>query len=280
MVPPFIVQAGMSTEDYQQKNSHYVKKRIDKQPAGLNFYEYRWPVKENGQVRVEAGNASFVIPNVLSTVGILDAERPEAGIYDFGINSGFTSEEFIEHDLARTTMMNHLNSLIVAGWKPYYRYFSSPRLLGKQSFEFAIEDGFYSPDPTYTPTLEEWMKLEFGGVWSFYYQDNFLEVSFDRNSRFLKATEPGVYLVTHKLISRDEKGRSLYQGEERDKWQSLWSETVKEYKSKRYEKEVELIQQGYRINTRYVEPKIHPDDPVEPDNVDELLAIIEQHAIE
>ena len=37
----------------------------------------------------------------------------------------------------------------------------------------------------------------------------------------------------------------------------------------RYQKEVELIKQGYHINTQYVEPKIHPQDSVEPEEDDD-----------
>ncbi|MEW4365704.1 hypothetical protein [Aliikangiella maris] len=280
MAPPFIIQAGMSVEDYQQKNSHYVKKHIDKQPAGLNFYEHDWPVNSKGQVRIEAGSASFLIPNVLSIVGTEDAEFLSRGIYDFSVNSGLTPDEFIEHDQARILLMTHLQSLLTLGWKPYLRYHTYPRLLGKESFAYAIENGIYTPDPTYIPSLEEWMKLRYGGSWVFYYNDDFLEVSFERHSKFMKVEEPGVYLATHTLITIEAKGKNHFKDKERDNWQSLWVDIVKKFKKQRYEKEVELIQQGYRINTRYVEPKIHPDDPVEPDDVDELLAIIEQHAIE
>ena len=49
----------------------------------------------------------------------------------------------------------------------------------------------------------------------------------------------------------------------------------------RYQKEVELIKQGYHINTQYVEPKIHPQDPVEPEADDDearaLLDFIQKH---
>ncbi|MET1254926.1 hypothetical protein [Aliikangiella maris] len=277
---PFIIQAGMSTEDYQQKNSHYVKKRIDKQPAGLNFYEYRWPVKENGQVRVDAGSASFLIPNVLSIVGTEDTEALSRGIYDFSINSGLTPDEFIEHDQARILLMSHLQSLLTLGWKPYLEFHIYPRLSGKQSFQFAIEDGFYTPDPTYTPDLDEWMKLKYGGTWTFFNEKVFLEVRLRRESQFIDVNRPGVYLLTHTVLTNEAKAQSYFKGEERYKWQSLWADEIKKDKRKRYEKEVELIQQGYRINTRYVDPIIHPDDPIEPEDVEELLAIIEQHAIE
>ncbi len=276
---PFQIQAGMSLSDYHQRNQLYIEKTIDKQPAGLNFYKHRWSVQRHGNVEISHGKYSFIIPYVLSLTGVEDADFPERGIDDFSIRSSITANEFINHDEARVRLNQTLQELVSLGWQPYIEYYSDPRLSGQQSFLYAIQDGGYAPDPMYMPTLDEWMDFEFGQSWVFHANDVFIKVNFRRNSQFLEKEGKGVYLLNFTILTKEARARNYFQGDERERWQELWVESIKNDKLARYKKEVELIKKGYHINTQYVEPKIHPDDPVEPEGeeVEELLAFIQQN---
>ena len=277
MSAPFIIKAGMSSQEYNQRNSTFINKKIDKQPAGLNFYEQSWSVSEYGLVQVEHSDKSFRIPFVLSSTGIEDTEFSERGIDEFTVQASITGNEFIEHEQARTQFMKMIQDIIALGWQPYHEFHSDPRLMGKQSFQYAIKDGSYSPDPMYMPGLDEWMALEAGRSWALYHGDVFLNVSFRRNRKFMDKDGPGVYLLTFKLMTRDALARDYFEGSEREQWKNLWSESIKKYKVMRYQEEVELIKQGYHINTQYLDPQIHTNDPVEPDDVDDLLDFIKQY---
>lgn len=279
MSSPFYIKAGMSPKEYNQRNAVHAKKNIDKQPAGINFYEQSWNGKQKGTVQVDHGKYSFSIPNVLSSTGTEDTELPEDGIYKFSINSGITPDEFIAHDQARIQFMKFIQDIVALGWQPYIGYFSQPRLSGRDSLLYAQKKPSYAPDPLYTPTLDEWMALRSNQSWVFHRDNIFLTVGYRRDNQFLEKDGAGVYLLTFRVMTRDAHARNYFQGDERDRWKDLWIETIKKTKIMRYKKEVELIKEGYHINTEYVEPKIHPQDPVEPDGDETraLLDYIQQH---
>ncbi|WP_444997038.1 hypothetical protein [Aliikangiella sp. IMCC44359] len=273
---PFYVQVGISPDEYNQRNPLYIKKSIDKQPAGLSFYEQNWSSKQKGTIHVEHGQHSFTIPFVLSSTGTEDTEYPDRGIDDFSINSSLQTEQFINHDEARLRFTETLQNLVHLGWQPYTELYS-PRLSGQLSILYAIEDGIYEPDPIYTPTLDEWMQLGSNHSCFFYINDVYMVVSFRRKRQMMDKDGQGVYLLNYKILTREAHAREHFEGDEREQWQNLWVEKVKEYKMLRYQKEVELIKQGYHINTQYIEPKIHPDDPVEPEDAKALLDYIQQN---
>ena len=270
------IHVGIIPEDYHSQNQLDVGSNIDKQPAGLTFYEQNWESNQKGTVIINDANYGFTIKYVLSSTGTEDVDYPEKGIDYFSINSSLVSDEFVSHDEARVLFMQTLHELLTIGWNPYIEYFS-PRLAGQQSIRYAIEDGTYEPDPSYVPTLDEWMRLGADHSWMFHVEDVFMIVSFRRNPQFMESEGKGVYLINYKLFSREAHAQEHFSGETRDKWQAHWVDEIKISKSHRYQKEVELIKQGYRINTEYVEPKIHPDDPVEPDNARDLTEFIQRN---
>ena len=274
---PFYIQVGMSPAMYHQRNQHYSNKSIDKQPAGLNFYEQSWNVKQTGTVYLDHGKYSVTIPYVLSSVGTEDVDYSDRGIYDFSVNSGLNADEFISHDQARLLFFERLKKILELGWQFYIPLYE-PRLLGQQSFLFAVEDSVYGPDPRYLPSLDEWMQLGSGHRWVFFAEDVFLTVGFRRKSQFMDAGGEGVYLLNYTIVSKNAHARDSFTGDDREQWQDLWVEKSKKRLLKRYQKEAELIKKrGYHIFTDYQDAKIHPDDPVEPDNAQEYLDFIRQN---
>ncbi len=76
--------------------------------------------------------------------------------------------------------------------------------------------------------------------------------------------KPGAYLLSFSIYGKEQQGRSYFGGAKRDQWQDYWVETIKDLKKDRYAIEEKLIRKGYTIDTGYVEPIVHPADPVEP----------------
>ena len=270
---PFYIKAGMSPAEYNQRNQEYINKNINKQPAGLNFYDQDWSSKTPGTVQVDHGDYSFSVPYVLGTMGTEHTKNLDQGIYQFSIRSGLTPDETIDHEQARIEMMVLLQEIVAKGWQPFIGQ-NKPRLSGKESFSYRVEDNdLYTPDPLYIPTFDEWMGLDTDSDWAFHIDNVFLTVNIRRRLSHKGNDALGVYLLTFTLITHEEKARNSFDGKDREQWQSLWAEAAKTSKVSRYKKEVELIKRGYHINTDYIDPIIHADDPVEPDS-DEALALL------
>jgi len=98
----------------------------------------------------------------------------------------------------------------------------------------------------------------------FYAGGLFLNISVRRNRVRMVVDEPGNYLLSFSLYDREEKARKQFGSDKHDQWQEHWVEAIKKLKRKCYAIEQELIEKGYTIDTGYVEPIIHPADPVEP----------------
>ncbi|MCF6260972.1 MAG: hypothetical protein L3J98_12580 [Gammaproteobacteria bacterium] len=256
------IKLGEPGKQFLQGNHLDDRGNVDRQPAGLNFYKHHWGTTYPGTVYIENGIHSFKIQHVVSITGTESAKKPEKGLYSFNIRAGITAADYVLHDEARLAFITLLQTLAQAGWRPSIPY-SLPRLSGEQAFKYYLEDDMYDTLPVnYAPTLEEWMRIKSGG-WYFYAGDLFLDIAVRRGGSQV-VDEPGAYLLSISLYGKEEQGRSYFRGKKRDQWQDYWIETIKDLKKDRYAIEEKLIKKGYTIDTGYVEPIVHPADPVEP----------------
>ena len=256
------IKIGESGQQFLQRNHLDSHSNVDRQPAGLNFHKYRWGTAHPGTVYVENGIHSFKIKYATSITGTEDAEKLEEGISDFSIRALISQNRPTPHDEARIAFITLLQTLTQAGWRPATPY-GAPRLSGEQAFKYYLEDPYAAPLPIdYAPTLEEWMRIK-SGSWRFYAGNLFMDIAIRRSGSQV-INEPGAYLLSFSLYDKEERGRKQVRPSERDQWQTLWVGIVKKLKKNRYAIEKELIKRGYTINTDYVEPLVHPADPVEP----------------
>ncbi len=263
-MPPSImkIKLGEPGTQFLQRNHLDSRGNVDRQPAGLNFYEHRWGTAYPGTVYVENGAHSFEIQHVVSITGTENAEKLENGIYDFSIRALISLNRPTPHDEARIAFITLLQTLVQAGWQPAIPY-SLPRLTGEQAFKYYLEDPYAVALPVnYAPTLEEWMRIK-SGSWRFYAGDLFIDIAVRRSGSQIVG-EPSAYLLSFSLYNKEGQGRSYFRGQKRDQWQDYWVETIKDLKKDRYAIEERLIKKGYTIDTDYVEPIVHPADPVEP----------------
>src|SRR6187551_861252 len=263
MTPTTIkIKVGESGTQFLQRNNLPTKGHIDKQPAGVNFYEQDWSTKSPGTVMVEHGIYSFQVPYALGVMGAEDVKQM-VGFEQINIRAGITAADTIMHDEARQKFMTLLQQLLKLGWKPLISY-QDPRLTGEQAYIYSEQENYYFGTPVnYIPTLEQWMRID-SGDWQFYADDIFLKINFQRDSKRMNPNEPGAYLFSFELISKEAKAKNQFEGDDREHWQDLWIDKIKSMKKERYAKEKGLIQRGFTIYTEYQEPKIHPADPVEP----------------
>ncbi|MEY4590877.1 MAG: hypothetical protein RL497_2953 [Pseudomonadota bacterium] len=260
--PNISAKMGESGTDFLTRNNLSVKSNVDKQPAGLNFYQHHWDSNRPGEVFFEHGAYSFKIPYALTVMGTENLRHLNEGIESFFFNATISAKKTISHDSARIEfikIVQHLNGL---GWKRHIGH-SDPRLHGEQAFNYYRAHNFYPLPVDFTPTLKQWMQIDVG-FWNLYADGVFLEIRFHRDNDHLDTEKPGAYLLVFKFETKNQYGRSMFDGEEREHWQDLWVDTIKKSKKERYAKEAELTKRGLIIDTTYQDPKIHPADPVEP----------------
>ena len=259
----FTVKLGIQPDEYIKLNGLDPKSNIDQQPAGLNFYEKDWPSDSRGIVFFDHGQHSFQVVNALSVMGVENLDYPDKGLYEFSINAGGAPKSLDFHDAIRKRFLLFFQELKDKGWQRVISY-SDPRLNDEEAIRYLFEeDDFYSIPIDYPLTLEQWMKLK-DPYWQFYANDVFLDITFNRDSKAMDPNGYGSYLFSYQLYGSNEKGANQMKSNDRPNWKNLWVDKIKELKKIRYAKEAELIEKGYTIDTDYVDPKIHPADPVEP----------------
>jgi hypothetical protein len=253
---------GEKGNDFLARNSLSQSQHVDRQPAGINFYQYSWPVKQLGSVEIEHGALSFTIPYALALNAEEDVSKLDAGLDSLFVSAGITKADLVGHEEAKNTTYAFLDGLLKRGWRPFIA-FDDPRLQGEMAFRYYQEDDLYSIPPDYLPTLSQWMQID-KDQWRLYGDGIFLTIRLMRDNSKLDINAPGAYLLNFSMQSKTFFARNEFSGQEREQWQNLWVDRMKQAKKSRYEKEALLTKRGFIIDSTYQDPKIHPLDPVEP----------------
>lgn len=242
------------------------RKHIDHQPVGVNFYNQRFKSGKLPTLRLEHGRYSFEIPNALRYKAAETVKKKDRGIEKLWVTWLFRNNTgaAIAHTEARLTMMAFLKQLTDLGWRNMISY-PKPRLTGEETYRYRERDLNYPPDPAYLPDMDIWMKLDSGRIWRLYADGVIIEVGFHRNSEHMDPTGNGEHLLLLDVYPVESYARAHFESKVKDQWQELWVDEIKRLKRMRYQKEAELIKQGYHIDIVYQDPLIHPADPVEPD---------------
>lgn len=257
------IEIGQSGEQFLRTNNLPAKGNVDEQPAGLNFYEVDWSTESRGIVRLDHGKYSFDITHALGVMGTEDVALLGSGIETYQVTAGISADGPILHESARRRFLDFIQNLAKIGWKPVH-FYDDPRLVGEDAFKYYKEDDSYGIPPDYRPTFEQWMQIK-SGRWRLFADDVFLTMRFHRDRKRVDPNQPGAYLLAFSITSKEQYAKAHFEGEQdRANWMDLWEDKIKELKKQRYAKEVMLKKRGFTIDTDYEEPKIHPDDPVEP----------------
>jgi hypothetical protein len=231
---------------------------IDRQPAGLNFYELNWSTRAMGTVIVQQGDLKLNVENVISATGIEDMDLQNEGILEIKINSAITPSEMISHDEARVKTLAYLQKIHRSGWRILLPR-SMARIRGKDMNNYLLETGKHTTlDPLYVPSLAEWMKYEDLTSWEFYADRTFLTVQITREHTLTDPTKPGAYLLSTNLQSESEHFRGYVDGLKRTQWKQLFMSEITESARDRATMETELRAKGIAIDETYVDPPL-PD---------------------
>ena len=242
------LQLGMLADDFSRALGH--DRRVNKQPAGLNFHKKDWSPRAPGQVEFVHGLYTVNIDRVLGVSGTEDVERPTFGIESLDVYVGMSAPaSTIPHDEARLKTMAFIRQLLQIGWRPYYHR-SEARLKGKSSWADSDDR-----DPRYTPSFDEWMrdndhhwKLEVDGV--------YLRLSVSRSYETPDPLKPGAYLMSLDLETELHKVRLWFPEEKRHNWKEHWAELMQYAVGQRAKEEAKARAQGLEIDTAYRDPRI------------------------
>lgn len=234
---------------------------IDNHPSGAIFYQREWARGDLGTIEYAQEKNSFIVPNVLGTIGFADKDLPQEGIYNWDISFGVSAEQADVHQIARDRVMAFLAELRNAGWKrfvPTHR----PRLSGRQAWLYAASDSVdwtYSLDSTYTPTMDEWMQAKGQTpTWLFYANGVYLAFSF-MESNMGGFVGKGTYLLDVNIQNEYAfYGLGYFPGdaEKIRNWKTLLPDELKKYHAMRLKTEAQLKAQGFAIDTTYQDPPI------------------------
>ncbi len=228
--------------------------RVDRQPAGLTFYNLDWKVSKPGAVTIEHGKHTFLIDNVIGVMGTQDGSFSEEGLSELTITAGITAPELISHDEARQKTFAILKRIVQAGWKPFIDR-GDPRLRGRDNLDYVLKTSIASSlDPTYEPTLKEWMLIESQSTWYFYADHVYLGVSFTREHTLTDPDKPGAYLINFNLVNESEHFRAHVNPHDRKRWKELLSAELRKLAPMRIEAETAMRAKGFKIDETYQDP--------------------------
>lgn len=232
--------------------------RIDRQPAGLTFYDVDWKTSAPGTVSFEHGKHALLIEYVLSVSGTQDANYPEEGMSEIDIISGITASDLISHDEARLKMFAILQKIAQAGWSIFIDR-GDPRLRGKDAFNYVMAiSPFSTLDASYLPTFDEWMHIKSGMTWRFYADHVYLEVNFTREHTLTDPTKPGAYIVNFNIKNESEHYRAYVGPDNRKRWKELLPGALAKLVPMRAEAEAKMTAKGFKIDETYQDPPV-PD---------------------
>ena len=268
---PLVFTVGENPTDFIQRMNNIGQPiGVNRQPAGLNFYTIRSPQGTRKSARIEHKLYSFDIPPMMKYMGTEDADLPELGIksLDFTFVRKDDGQKNT-HEQAREFFIGYIKMLADLGWQRFINT-SEPRLSGLQSYQYILEgNDYYVPDLNVEPSLKTWKAMGNTHIWTLYADNLFMDIKYrrkqDPSDQHKSPDESAYYIFSLEITTRDEFAKSGMKFDQRDTWKQHWVPIMKRLKTLRYKKEADLNEKGYVIDTDYLDPIIHPNDPVEPD---------------
>lgn len=243
------IKLGEPGADFVKRHPGLVK--VDKQPAGLNFYSIMWPTTDPGKVVLDNGASPLHLIHVLSVLGNEDSEATpdrSGSFQDVTVGAGLAPQALISHDQARLAFQGVLQQALDAGWRPFVTE-SDPRLAGKERLDYVLNrDSSIGLDARYLPTLDEWMRIKDSTPWFLYANHVVLELSFRRDQNRMDPAKPGSYFLTFLFQTDVEHFRGYAGTDHRQDWKDVLPRALADAHRHRRQLETALKAQGLHID--------------------------------
>lgn len=229
--------------------------RVERQPAGITFYQINWKANAKGIVKLDMNDSSFAFDRVLGLIGSENNEEENLGIYQIVITSSITDADKISHEDARKEFFSILKQIKNSGWSPIIP-FTAPRLRGRDMLNYLLESGNPTTlDADYELNIDEWMKIENLTSWEFEKGKVFLDVSFVRSAAELEDQKSMTYIVRYSIKSDVAYFKEFIDPGATDPWKLLLPGELKNSAERRRHLENSLEKTGIKIDKTYTNPK-------------------------
>ncbi|WP_227430101.1 hypothetical protein [Psychrobacter sp. I-STPA6b] len=166
--PPQNVTLHFGQQGIEDFNS-YTGGKIDKQPAGMSFYDLYWTPPNLGTVNIVNDKNIFTLNHVFSVLG----SRNNDYITSIDIDAGLNQAEFVNSKEAYLAYKNLMTQINQQGWQNYYYHFE-PHIAKKDNLKF-IQQYHTVIDPSYILSYEEWLGLFNGKIYQSLYYNLYLD---------------------------------------------------------------------------------------------------------
>ena len=159
MTQEISIKIGEQGKDWLARYPHLVKTH---RPIPIaEHYRINWDSQPHGRLKIDHGQYSFVIEDVLSVSTMQDVEPSPEGASSFHINAGMAepSPGLIPHAQARDKIYALLKQIEARGWRVISSR-GSPRLKGQARLNHVLSvTNTLGLDTEQMPTLAQWMDI-------------------------------------------------------------------------------------------------------------------------
>lgn len=250
---PLIIRLGETGEAFQKRNPSGV--RVNRQPAGIDFYGLDWDRAPYASVRFVQGDHSFEFHHVNGVQTSEDREAfKEEGFTEWTVHALLDPAQELSHGEAEARIHMLLRAAMDAGWRQYVDG-GDPRLRGRDRLNLVLHGATWlGLDVRHEPSLQDWVKIPDRTPWKLCVEGAFMEVSFTRQALPTSDASKAVYLMTFNIKSQNEYLRSGVESDQLPKWREVLPAVLKQAAAQRAEEERVLRERGLEIDEGYVDP--------------------------
>lgn len=251
-LPTLTIRLGESGESFQKRYPFGV--RINRQPAGIDFYGLDWGRAPYAWIRFVQGDHSLDIHHVNGAQTSEDHDFKEEGFAEWTIHALLDPAQELPHGEAEARIHKLLRAAMDAGWRQYVDG-GDPRLLGQDRLNVVLQGSTWiGLDARYEPSLENWLKIPDRTPWKLCVDGAFMEVLFTRQALPGSDASKAVYLLTFNIKSQNEYLRGGVESDHLKKWREVLPAVSKQAAAQRAEEERVLRDRGVEIDEGYVDP--------------------------
>lgn len=253
MSSPLIIRLGETSETFQKRISSGV--RVNRQPAGIDFYGLNWDKAPYAWIRFVQGDHSLDIHHVNGAQASEDRDFKEEGFAEWTVHALLDPAQELSHGEAETHIHKLLRAAMDAGWRQYVDG-GDPRLRGQDRLNIVLQGSTWiGLDARHEPSLQDWLKIPDRTPWKLCVDGAFLEVSFTRQALPGSSdASKAVYLMTFNIKSQNEYLRGGVESDHLKKWREVLPTVSKQVADQRTEEERVLRERGVEIDEGYVDP--------------------------
>lgn len=250
---PLIIRLGETGEAFHKRISSGV--RVNRQPAGIDFYGLDWDRAPYAWIRFVHGDHSIDVHHVNGAQTSQDRETfKDEGFTHWTVHALLDPAQELSHSEAEARIHRWLRAAMDAGWRQYVDG-GDPRLRGQDRLNVVLQGSTWiGLDARHEPSLQDWLKIPDRTPWKLCVDGAFMEVSFARQALSKSDASKSVYLITFSIKSQNEYLRSGVDSDHMAKWRDVLPEVLKRAAAQRADEERVLRERGFEIDEGYADP--------------------------